>query len=93
MRRKSGAVGRWFERIITWLIPVEFVALITWWMWQSATSSGGEWWNPFGEFTVGTVVFQVGLLILFCLGINRFVWKRTSAADPRPNLTPTSPAR
>ena len=73
-------VGRWFERIITWLIPVEFVALITWWMWQSATSSGGEWWNPFGEFTVGTVVFQVGLLILFCLGINRFVWKRTSAA-------------
>ena len=73
-------VGRWFERIITWLIPVEFVALITWWMWQSAASSGGEWWNPFGEFTVGTVVFQVGLLILVCLGINRFVWKRTSAA-------------
>ena len=71
-------VGPWFERIITWLIPVEFVALIAWWMWQSAASSGGGWWNPFGEFTVGTVIFQVGLLIVFCLAINRFVWKRAS---------------
>ena len=76
-------VGTWFERIITWLIPIEFVALITWWMWQSAASSGGGWWNPFGEFTVGTVLFQVGLLILFCLAINRFVWKRATAASNR----------
>ena len=72
-------VGAWFEKIITWLIPIEFVALIAWWMWQSATVEGG--WDPFGEFTAGTVVFQVGLLILLCLAINRFVWRRASAAS------------
>ena len=76
-------VGTWFERVITWIIPVEFVALVAWWMWQSAASSGGDWWHPFGEFTVGTVLFQVGLLILFCLAINRFVWKRATAASKR----------
>lgn len=73
-------VGAWFERIITWIIPIEFVAMISWWMWQSAATSGGDWWRPFGEFTVGTVVFQVGLLIVFCLAINRFVWKRAGGA-------------
>ena len=73
-------VGRWFERIITWIIPIEFAALISWWMWQSASSTGSDWWNPFGEFTVGTVVFQAGLLVGFCLAINRFVWKRAGAA-------------
>ena len=71
----------WFERLITWLIPIEFVALVTWWMWQAASVEGG--WDPFGEFTAGTVVFQVGLLILLCLVINRFVWKRASAASNR----------
>ncbi len=74
-------VGPWFERLITWLIPIEFVALVTWWMWQAASVEGG--WDPFGEFTAGTVVFQVGLLILLCLVINRFVWKRASAASNR----------
>ena len=72
-------VGRWFDRIITWVIPAEFAALLAWWMWQSASASGSEWWNPFGEFTVGTVLLQVGALIALCLAINRFVWKRAVA--------------
>ena len=37
-------VGAWFERLITWLIPVEFVALVAWWMWQAASVEGG--WDP-----------------------------------------------
>ncbi len=69
-------VGPWFERLITWVIPLEFTALILWWMWQAAISSNTTWWDPFGEFTVGTVLMQVGLLILLCLAVNRWVWRR-----------------
>lgn len=71
-------VGPWFERLITWVIPLEFTALVVWWMWQAAVTSGTAWWDPFGEFTVGTVVLQVGLLILLCLAINKAVWNRAA---------------
>ncbi len=77
---ESWRVGPWFERIITWIIPIEFIALISWWMWQAATASGTDWWNPFGEFSVGAVIFQVGLLILVCLAIHRAVWKRAGTS-------------
>ncbi len=70
-------VGSWFERVITWIVPIEFTVLALWWMWQSVSSTGSGWWNPFGEFSVGTVVFQLSLLLLVCLAIHRFVWKRT----------------
>ncbi len=69
-------VGPWFEKIVVWVIPIEFAVLMVWWMWQAAASSGTAWWDPFGEFTVGTVILQVGLLILLCLAINRAVWRR-----------------
>ncbi len=84
-------VGPWFERIITWIIPVEFVALISWWMWQAA-SAGGDSWNPLGEFNVGSVVFQVSLLVLLCFALNRFVWKRAGRTIESPESVPRTGA-
>lgn len=72
-------VGRWFDWIITWVVPIEFALLLGWWLWQSVTTAGSRWWDPLGEFSIGAVVFQAGLLILFCIAINRFVWKRAVA--------------
>ncbi len=73
-------VGRWFDILITWVVPIEFVALITWWIVGAAGSSDGAWWSPSG-LTVGTVALQVGLLLLLCLAVNGAVWKRARTAS------------
>jgi len=73
--------GGWCGGPRTGVIPLEVGAMGGWWMWQAGSVVGD--WDPFGEFTAGTVVFQVGLLILRCLAIDRCVWKRASAASNR----------
>ncbi len=72
-------VGRWFDVLITWVVPLEFIALITWWVVGAARESGGDWWHPVG-LTVGTVALQSGLLALLCLVAGGAVWRRARAA-------------
>ncbi len=73
-------VGRWFDVLITWVVPLEFIALITWWVIEAVRGSGGDWMDPFG-LTVGTVAVQVGLLVGLCLLVNRPVWNRVRTAS------------
>lgn len=63
-------VGRWFNFVITVVIPIEFAAMLGWWFYQSATSFDPDgWWHPFHTFSVGTCLLQwgiiLGLLMLF----------------------------
>jgi NSS family neurotransmitter:Na+ symporter len=57
------APGRWFDFAVKYLIPVQFTVLIVWWLYQTATS-GEAWWNPFGVFTLGTCLFQWGVVLV-----------------------------
>ena len=64
-------VGRWFDFAIKVLMPMQFAVLIVWWLYQAATS-GEAWWDPFGVFTLGTCLFQWGVvLLIFYLANNR----------------------
>ncbi len=55
--RNDIPVGRWFDIILKWVIPAEFVVLIAWWLYQAAVSEPA-WWDPFVVFSLGTCVFQ-----------------------------------
>ncbi len=57
-------IGKWFVWVISILVPVEFVAMITWWFYQSATQFDPDgWWKLMSESSVGTVVIQMTILI------------------------------
>ena len=74
-------IGRWFLYAMTVLIPLEFAALMTWWLYQAVTEYDPEgWWHPFRTFSVGTFVFQCGLLIIFLLLTNRFWVSKVKSA-------------
>lgn len=63
--------GKWFDFAITVLVPLQFTVLIVWWLYQAATS-GEAWWDPFGVFTLGTCLFQWGVvLVIFYLANDR----------------------
>lgn len=70
--------GRWFNFIVMFLIPIEFVVLLTWWFWQAITTYDPEgWWNPFRTFTMGTCLFQWGIAIIAFIFLNNWLYKKT----------------
>jgi len=65
--RNDIPVGRWFDILLKWVIPAEFLVMIAWWLYQ-ATISDPRWWSPVAVFNLGTCVFQWAVaFILFRL--------------------------
>jgi NSS family neurotransmitter:Na+ symporter len=56
-------IGRWFDFIIKYVIPVEFAIMIGWWLWQASISQDA-WWDPFAVFTLGTCLFQWTIVLV-----------------------------
>ena len=69
-------IGRWFDVLIRYVIPLEFVVMVGWWLFQAASGSE-QWWNPFGVFTLGTCLLQWGLVLLVSYWVNGAVAART----------------
>ncbi len=70
-------VGKWFAHLVFWWIPLQFVVLLGWWLYQAAWVYDPErWWDPFRTFSLGTVVAQWALVIVVFRLLNR----RMSAA-------------
>jgi len=71
--------GKWFNIIVTFIIPIEFIVLISWWSWQAITLYDPKgWWNPFHTFSLGTCIFQWGIVILLSILLNRWLFKRSA---------------
>jgi len=64
-------IGRWFDILLKWVIPAEFVVMIVWWLYQAAISDP-RWWHPVAVFNLGTCLFQWGVaFVLFRLFNNK----------------------
>lgn len=75
-------VGRWFDVIVSVVIPLEFVFMIGWWFYQAITVYDREgWWNPFHTTSVGTCLLQWGVIILLFFLMNEYLWNRLERAD------------
>ena len=74
------AVGRWFNGLIRVVIPLEFVAMLSWWFWLSASTFDREgWWNPFRTSSVGTCVMQWGIALGLLGAFNAVLARRSQA--------------
>jgi NSS family neurotransmitter:Na+ symporter len=71
-------LGRWWEIIMKFFIPIAAFVLLLWWLAQSAT--GPQWFNPFGTFTIMTCLFQWTLIITILVLINRWIAARSVRA-------------
>lgn len=67
-------VGRWWNACL-YAFPVMFVVLFGWWIVQSV-SGVSDWWNPFQQFSLGTMLLQWGVLAVVMLLLNRFLANR-----------------
>lgn len=49
-------LGSWWEVVIKYVVPIEVISLLIWWMYQSA--SVDAWYNPISTFSLATVLVQ-----------------------------------
>ena len=73
-------VGRWYEWCISYVVPIQFVAMFSWWMYQSVVVyEPDEWWNPLQVLSVATCVVQWGVVLIALRILNRRLLSRDSA--------------
>ncbi len=67
VKERRYTLGKWWEVVIKYIVPIEVVTLLVWWIYQSA--SVDAWYNPFSTFSLATVILQwavaMGLLYLY----------------------------
>ena len=69
-------VGAWWPLFIR-LIPIMFVGIFGWWVWQSIGWYPDTWWHPFELYNVGTMVFQWLILFILCYALNNYLARVT----------------
>jgi NSS family neurotransmitter:Na+ symporter len=71
-------IGPWFVAAVR-SIPVIFLVLFGWWIYQSVKDNPQTWWNPMETFSTGTMFVQWGLVLVLVLALNRFLARRIEA--------------
>lgn len=70
-------LGSWWSTVMTFIIPVEVVTLLAWWMYQSAAVYAPDtWYNPLSPFSVATVLLQWGIAMGILVYLNRRIVSR-----------------
>ena len=71
-------IGAWFAWTVR-AIPVVFLVLFGWWIYQSVRDNPQTWWNPMETFSTGTMFLQWGIVLVLVLLLNRFLANRIAA--------------
>ncbi|UCF68755.1 MAG: sodium-dependent transporter [Acidobacteriota bacterium] len=75
------SAGRGWDVVIRYLVPMQAIALLVWWLYQSATLYAPEsWFNPLAPYSVMTCVVQWGAVALVLILLNRWLVRRTLRA-------------
>jgi NSS family neurotransmitter:Na+ symporter len=81
-------VGRWWEVIIRYLVPIEVIVLLGWWILLSiynfdlaAGQINPRWWYPFSTYSVGTLIFQWAFVLAVFVMLNGWLSRRTLRAE------------
>jgi neurotransmitter:Na+ symporter, NSS family len=69
-------VGTWFNGTIMYLIPLQVVVLIVWWLYSATQWDPEGWWNPFGAETLGTCLVQWSIVGFGLITLNSLLVRR-----------------
>jgi len=76
-------IGRWFNCCVI-AIPVIFVIVFGWWVFQAVTWYPTSWWNPWKALSPGTMVLQWSLLMITVIALNRWFAGKVQLTHPHP---------
>lgn len=71
-------LGYWWSLLLKYVIPVEVITLLVWWIYLSASVYAPDtWFNPLSPFSVATVFVQWGIAIGLFKFYNREIVNKT----------------
>ncbi len=74
-------VGAWYGWCLRYFVPIQFIAMFGWWMYQSvAVYETDAWWDPFRRFSLGTCVLQWGAVLVALRIVNRHLERADTVA-------------
>ncbi|MBX7152732.1 sodium-dependent transporter [bacterium] len=70
-------IGKWYNVVILVLIPLQFIAMISWWFYKAISDfAKDDWWDPTNIYSVGTCVVQWLLVIVLFMIFNKKIMGR-----------------
>jgi NSS family neurotransmitter:Na+ symporter len=81
-------IGKWYNFAIGILVPIQVVALLSWWL-ISSIGWDAEWWNPFHTENFGTVIFQWVIILLTFLLLNKYMVNKLSVGNTKSQIAST----
>jgi NSS family neurotransmitter:Na+ symporter len=69
-------LGKVFDYLVAIFLPLQLVAMLVWWFWDSYKSDPDNWLNIFAKGSVGTVLFQWGVAIAVFITFNKLITKK-----------------
>jgi len=69
-------VGKWFDIVLKYLIPVEALVLLCWWLYRSIGWNPQGWYNPFQSDSLGTCIAQWFFLLLILISVNLLILRK-----------------
>lgn len=70
-------IGKWWDILITLVVPAEALLLTGWWLYQSYQWARRAWLDPFAVDNVGTVFFQFTVVLGTLALLNRWIAGRS----------------
>jgi NSS family neurotransmitter:Na+ symporter len=71
-------LGKGFDYLVMFILPIQLVAMLVWWFWDSYSANPENWLKIFATTSVGTVLFQWAVAITVFIVFNRFITKKLS---------------
>jgi neurotransmitter:Na+ symporter, NSS family len=70
-------IGKFYNSVISILIPAQGIILIGWYFYKSFSQIDTQWWNPLHIYSVGTILLQWGIALIAFILLNRWMVKKT----------------
>ena len=72
-------LGKWWDIIITYIVPIEVITLLGWWVYLSVTEyAPNEWFNPLSPYSLATILVQWGLALALVRLVQNKIWPQNT---------------
>ncbi len=74
-------LGRWFDILVSFLLPIQFLAMLGWWFWKSYVDDPQNWLKIFSPFSLGTILLQWFIALAVFISLNKIITRRVLRQD------------
>lgn len=76
-------LGRGWDVLMRWVVPLEALVLLGWWLYQAGVVYAPErWYDPLAPYSVMTCLVQWGIALGFCYLLNNWLVRRMQHLKP-----------